>query len=61
MENAQERRWQEIAEQCAGITDASGKPIDPGIIETVIVLNALDFHTTMSCEGHLEWGTGAPW
>ncbi len=41
--------------------DKLGKKVDAGIIETVVVLNLLGMPTTMSCEGHLDHGTGAPW
>jgi hypothetical protein len=43
------------------MTDKLGKDIDPGIFETVVILNLLGIPTTQSCEGHLEHGTGAPW
>lgn len=39
--------------------DALGKPIDEGIKETVVFLNALGIPTASSCEGHTDWG--APW
>ena len=37
-------------------------PIDPGILEMVVVLNALEFTTYTSCEGHngTPWGTTMP-
>jgi len=41
--------------------DKLGKGIDKGILETVVVLNALGINTDQSCEGHLKWGTCAPW
>lgn len=43
------------------ITDHLGLGIDPGIFKTVVVLNALGFHTQQSCEGHLDHGKPAPW
>ena len=45
----------------ARVKDKLGKPIDQGIMETVITLNALAISTAASCEGHLDWGVGAPW
>lgn len=43
------------------ITDQLGMGIDPGIFESVVVFNALGFHTQQSCEGHLDHGKPAPW
>lgn len=34
--------------------------VDSGIREAVVYLNALGFHTTESCEGHLDHGSLAP-
>jgi hypothetical protein len=36
-------------------------PIDEGIFETVVALNALDIPTSMSCEGLLDYGLPYPW
>jgi hypothetical protein len=58
---AKQQQWDHLKRQYERVTDALGKRIDPGILETVVVLNALHMHTTASCEGHLDWGTGAPW
>ena len=60
-QSSKEQAWQQTAERVARVTDALGKKVDDGIQEMVIVLNLLDIHTTASCEGHLEWGTCAPW
>lgn len=50
------------AEQWATtITDGLGKPIDPGILQTVVALHALGLNTSGSCEGHARWGTGGPY
>ncbi len=54
-------RWQTIAQQMRETTDSLGKPIDPGILEAVIVLNVLGFTTEQSCEGHLDRALPAPW
>lgn len=43
------------------ITDGLGKPIDPGIFDTVVALHALGFHTSGSCAGHAQWGIGGPY
>jgi len=56
-----EQQWQLMANHFAHVTDKLGKGIDTGIMDTVIVLNLLSIHTSQSCEGHLEWGTGSPW
>ena len=55
------QHWQEMTDKVSHITDKLGKPVDAGILETVVALNALDIPTTASCEGHVDWGTGAPW
>ena len=56
-----EQRWQTEADRFSAVTDKLGKSIDQGILDTVIILNILGIHTSGSCEGHLEWGTCAPW
>jgi hypothetical protein len=43
------------------VTDRLGKGIDPGIFESVVVLNALHLSTQQSCEGHVGRGRPAPW
>ncbi len=55
--------WNSLVEYFSRITDARGKPIDPEIFETVVVLNALDIPTIMSCGGHIDDGRGLllPW
>lgn len=53
--------WNEIVTRMSRVTDKLGKPIDEGIFETVVALNALGVQTTQSCEGHLLWGIAAPW
>jgi len=55
------QRWDELAEKFSRITDKTGRPIDTGILETVVALNALDITTSMSCEGHLDHGLPYPW
>lgn len=56
---AQQRH--EVREQVARLTDALGRPIDDGILETVVSLNVLGIHTMASCAGHLDHGQAAPW
>lgn len=54
-------QWKEALEQWGRVTDTLGQPIDPGILETVAILNLLSLQTTGSCEGHLESGLAYPW
>lgn len=42
------------------IKDKLGCPIEPCIIETVVVLNLLGFCTKSSCEGHVDHITEGP-
>jgi hypothetical protein len=55
--------WGTLVEHFSSVTDAQGKPIDPEIFETVVVLNALGIPTIMSCGGHIDDGRGLllPW
>src|ERR1700726_3863361 len=53
--------WQEIEQQFAKMTDSTGTPIDPGILATVIALNAQDIFTVASCEGHLNRDNTKPY
>ena len=53
--------WQEGCAAVEKFTDKLGTPIDPGIFETVVVLNLLGFRTFQSCEGHLDHGSPYPW
>src|SRR5260221_6862287 len=55
------QQWRDLTVRISGIADKLGMPIDAGIRETVIALNALGFTTRQSCESHLDHGTGAPW
>lgn len=43
------------------IVDGLGKHLDGGVIETVAILNLMNFDTSASCEGHLETGLQGPW
>jgi hypothetical protein len=55
------KEWKELAEKFSHVTDKIDMPIDEGILETVVALNALDIPTSMSCEGHLDHGLSYPW
>jgi hypothetical protein len=47
------------------LKDRLGRPIDPGIAESLTefirVTQALGFKTIGSCEGHIDWGLPYPW
>jgi hypothetical protein len=55
--------WNSLVEYFSRITNMRGKPIDPEIFETVVVLNAPGIPTIMSCGGHIDDGRGLllPW
>lgn len=53
--------WEEAVAFVGHLGDRLGCPIDAGILETVVVLNLLDFCTSQSCEGHFEEGLPYPW
>jgi hypothetical protein len=61
MIDQKEAAWQQNLEKYSRISDKRNMPIDAGILQMVVVLNLLDIRTTASCEGHINWGTGAPW
>lgn len=54
-------KWNEISERINETTDRLEHPIEEGIKETVVVLNALGFTTSGSCEGHSDHGARAPY
>ena len=57
-----EKGLKEIEKRVERIKDAQGKPIEKGIKETDVLLNALGLRTSQSCEGHLEKTySSAPW
>lgn len=56
-----QKQWDTITATFQLVRDKLGKPIDHGIMETVVALNAFHIHTTASCEGHLQSGIAAPW
>lgn len=53
--------WNAAKRAIAGWTDGKGKGVEAGIIETVVACNVLGIGTSMSCEGHVNWGMPAPW
>ena len=59
--NPKQARWKELALRADRITDKLGLPIDTGIKESIVVLHALDFYTSGSCEGQEDHATGAPY
>lgn len=59
--NERQRRWDEMRQRVECVTDKLGKPIDAGIRETIVAFRLFGIHTTASCEGHTDWGVGAPW
>lgn len=60
-EQAKEKHWQETVLLVGKIRDNLGKEIDPGIKETIVALAVLGIETARSCEGHIDWGTEAPY
>jgi hypothetical protein len=56
-----QKRWQLKLREVDELCDATGRPVDAGIRETVAVLQLLGLHTRQSCEGHIGWGVPAPW
>lgn len=59
--NSKTKRWQNMEKEVASWRDALGLKIDPEIKKMVVVLNLLNFKTTQSCEGHIDWGRPYPW
>lgn len=54
--NPQEKQdtIQKLREQFMNTVDGAGYEIEPGILDSVIYLNALGYYTNGSCEGHKE-------
>ena len=59
--DTRQTQWDEMYTRFTKRTDKLGKGIDAGIMDTVVILNLLELPTTMSCEGHLDRASGAPW
>jgi hypothetical protein len=53
--------WEKLSKLFSRVVDSIGKEIDPGIIETVVGLNAAGIRTIASCEGHTGHGKTFPW
>ena len=54
--------WDAKVEAFSHVADKLSEPIDPGIFETVVALNAMGINTRQSCEGHLDGHKRvAPW
>jgi hypothetical protein len=51
----------EIRAKVDQILDNAGKPIEPGIKETIVGLMANNIVTYQSCEGHMDRGAPYPW
>ncbi len=60
-ENPKEDAWRREQQEVDKIVDKLGKPVDPGIKESVVALRVLGLATQASCEGHVDHGTKAPW
>jgi hypothetical protein len=50
----QDKLYQTARENVELLVDKLGKGIDEGIKDTIAILNAMNFHTTSSCSGHIE-------
>jgi hypothetical protein len=61
MKAAAKTDWRQTARKVAALVSGVEVPLDRGIKDTVIVLNALGYKTIGSCAGHLDHGTGGPW
>ena len=61
IEQARKATWERLVREVDEIADAKGTGVDEGIKETLVALNAHGIKTRMSCEGHDDWGMGAPW
>jgi len=58
-EDEKEKKIEEIRQEFEAMADKEGYPIDSGIKDTVIYLNAMGLSTGQSCEGHFEKGSRA--
>jgi hypothetical protein len=57
----QEGSFREARQGASKLIDKLGRPIDPGILDTVTALRMLGVNTTSSCEGHAGRFTGGPY
>ena len=53
--------WKDLYKYFSHVIDGIGTPIDAGIIDVVVGLNAVGVNTQASCEGHLDHGNAHPW
>ncbi|MFC8852944.1 hypothetical protein ACFT5D_07810 [Streptomyces sp. NPDC057144] len=60
MTTEQRQIWEREKRAVRRLRDSAGKPVDPGITETVAILRLLGLTTTSSCAGHLDRRVG-PW
>jgi len=56
-----EQEWNNKLADLDTVVDRLGKGLDEHIKETVAAFNLNGFNTDGSCEGHVNWGLGAPW
>lgn len=61
MTREQQQAWKKARAIVSQLTDAIDCPMDPQIIDTVVVLGLLGFPTHGSCQGHLDGGLPCPW
>ena len=57
--NERQRRLELVRKRVDRMSDGLSMPVDEGIKECVVMLQALGIATTMSCEGHFP--ERAPW
>jgi hypothetical protein len=53
--------WRKMLDHVERMVDGLGKRVDPGIKETVAIVNCMELATNGSCEGHLDGQSKAPW
>jgi hypothetical protein len=53
--------WDRLHKLFERETDRMGMPIDAGILDTVVALNAAGIRTKASCEGHSRRAKAYPW
>jgi hypothetical protein len=56
-----EQYLEQVFDIVACTVDSQGRPIDLGIMGTVLYLNVHGIRTISSCEGHLDRGLAYPW
>lgn len=61
MANDKQIAWDNTRRNVEKIVDKLGRPVDPEIMETVIVMRLLGFNTVASCAGHIERVTNGPY